>query len=107
MNWQNYKSLCEKRLKQLNLIKELSISEENLTKESSRKISPKRNIKDSYELLYEKYISLLKDYNDLISKSNNLQINNIKNLNNDITDKYVKLKEKYKKLKEDNEITIE
>ena len=89
-----YKSLYEKRLKQLNPIEELPISEESLTKESSRKISPKRNIKDSYELLYEKYISLLKDYNDLISKSNNLQINDIKNLNNDITDKYVKLKEK-------------
>ncbi len=102
-----YKSLCEKRLKQLNPIEELPISEESLTKESSRKISPKRNIKDSYELLYEKYISLLKDYNDLISKSNNFQINDIKNLKNDITDKYVKLKEKYKKLKEDNEKTIE
>ena len=102
-----YKSLCEKRLKQLNPIEELPISEESLTKESSRKISPKRNIKDNYELLYEKYISLLKDYNDLISKSDNSQINDIKNLNNDISDKYVKLKEKYKKLKEDNEKTIE
>ena len=64
-----YKSLFEKRLKQLNPIEELPITEERLTKESSIKISPKRNIKDSYELLYEKYISLLKDYNYQIDSS--------------------------------------
>ena len=51
-----YKSLCEKRLKQLNRIEELPISEESLTKESSRKISPKE--------IVEIFAKELKKYNN-------------------------------------------
>ena len=102
-----YKYLCEKRLKQLNPIEELPITEETLSRDSI-KISTQRNQKDKYDQLYEQYINLLKNYNDLINKNNNnIQSNENNNESNGNYDKYKKLKEKYKNLKEQNEKTIE
>ena len=102
-----YKYLCEKRLKQLNPIEELPITEETLSRESL-KISQQTNQKDKYDQLYEQYIILLKSHNDLINKNNNnIQSNENSNESNGNYDKYKKLKEKYKNLKEQNEKTIE
>ena len=102
-----YKYLCEKRLKQLNPIEELPITEETLSRESL-KISQQTNQKDKYDQLYEQYIILLKSHNDLINKNNNnIQSNENSNESNGNYDKYKKLKEKYKNLKQQHEKTIE
>ena len=102
-----YKFLCEKRLKQLNPIEELPVTEESLSRDSPRKFSPQSNQKDKYDQLYEKYINLLKKYNELISNNNNILSNEVSHESNGNNDKYKKLKEKYKKLKEENQRTIE
>ena len=102
-----YKFLCEKRLKQLNPIEELPVTEESLSRDSPRKFSPQSNQKDKYDQLYEKYIILLKKYNELISNNNNILSNEVSHESNGNNDKYKKLKEKYKKLKEENQRTIE
>ncbi len=103
-----YKYLCEKRIKQLNPIEELPINEDNL----SNKISPPSTQRYKYDILYEKYTNLLKDFNFLINNNNsnsNNSNNEIFNESNGINfvEKYKKLKEKYNKMKIQYEKAIE
>ena len=110
----NYKFLCEKRIKQLNPGEKLPITLNSLKNEKSinsqninNNNSYNQNINKKYELLNEKFEKLLNDYNEIISNNNvhDTSSNTINVGNNN--DKYKLLKEKYKKLKTENKKIIE
>ena len=110
----NYKFLCEKRIKQLNPGEKLAITLNSLKNEKSinsqninNNNSYNQNINKKYELLNEKFEKLLNDYNEIISNNNvhDTSSNTINVGNNN--DKYKLLKEKYKKLKTENKKIIE
>ena len=110
----NYKFLCEKRIKQLNPGEKLPITLNSLKNEKSinsqninNNNSYNQNINKKYELLNEKFEKLLNNYNEIISNNNvhDTSSNTINVGNNN--DKYKLLKEKYKKLKTENKKIIE
>ena len=110
----NYKYLCEKRIKQLNPGEILPITPNSLN--NKNKINQQKNndnnlynqnINKKYELLNEKFEKLLNDYNEIINNNNihDTSSNTINVGNNN--DKYKLMKEKYKKVKAENKKIIE
>ena len=110
----NYKYLCEKRIKQLNPGEVLPITPNSLNnknKINQQKNNDKnlynQNINKKYELLNEKFEKLLNDYNEIVTNNNvhDTSSNTINVGNNN--DKYKLMKEKYKKVKAENKKIIE
>ena len=109
----NYKYLCEKRIKQLNpneIFPITSNSLKNMNDTTQQNInnnnnSYNQNINKKYELLNQKFEKLLNDYNEIITNNHDISSNTI-NVGN-ISDKYKIMKEKYKKLKTENKKVIE
>ena len=110
----NYKYLCEKRIKQLNPGEILPITPNSLN--NKKKINQQKNndnnlynqnINKKYELLNEKFEKLLNDYNEIVTNNNvhDTSSNTINVGNNN--DKYKLMKEKYKKVKAENKKIIE
>ena len=110
----NYKYLCEKRIKQLNPGEVLPITPNSLN--NKNKINQQKNndnnlynqnINKKYELLNEKFEKLLNDYNEIVTNNNvhDTSSNTINVGNNN--DKYKLMKEKYKKVKAENKKIIE
>ena len=110
----NYKYLCEKRIKQLNPGEVLPITPNSLN--NKKKINQQKNndnnlynqnINKKYELLNEKFEKLLNDYNEIVTNNNvhDTSSNTINVGNNN--DKYKLMKEKYKKVKAENKKIIE
>ena len=110
----NYKYLCEKRIKQLNPGEILPITPNSLN--NKNKINQQKNndnnlynqnINKKYELLNEKFEKLLNDYNEIVTNNNvhDTSSNTINVGNNN--DKYKLMKEKYKKVKAENKKIIE
>ena len=110
----NYKYLCEKRIKQLNPGEILPITPNSLN--NKKKINQQKNndnnlynqnINKKYELLNEKFEKLLNDYNEIVTNNNvhDTSSNTINVGNNN--DKYQLMKEKYKKVKAENKKIIE
>ena len=110
----NYKYLCEKRIKQLNPGEILPITPNSLN--TKKKINQQKNndnnlynqnINKKYELLNEKFEKLLNDYNEIVTNNNvhDTSSNTINVGNNN--DKYKLMKEKYKKVKAENKKIIE
>ena len=110
----NYKYLCEKRIKQLNPGEVLPITPNSLN--NKNKINQQKNndnnlynqnINKKYELLNEKFEKLLNDYNEIVTNNNvhDTSSNTINVGNNN--DKYKLMKEKYKKVKAENKRIIE
>ena len=110
----NYKYLCEKRIKQLNPGEVLPITPNSLN--NKNKINQQKNndnnlynqnINKKYELLNEKFEKLLNDYNEIVTNNNvHDTSNNTINVGNN-NDKYKLMKEKYKKVKAENKKIIE
>jgi len=111
----NYKYLCEKRIKQLNPGEILPITPNSLN--NKNKINQQKNndnnlynqnINKKYELLNKKFEKLLNDYNEIINNNNNIHdtSSNTINVGNN-NDKYKLMKEKYKKVKAENKKIIE
>ena len=111
----NYKNLCEKRIKQLNPSEQFPITHKSLNKKSNINLHNtsdnnkyNQNINKKYELLNEKFEKLLSDYNEIVNNNTNIQdisSNTINAGNNN--DKYKIMKEKYKKIKAENKKIIE
>ena len=111
----NYKNLCEKRIKQLNPSEQFPITHKSLNKKSNINLQNtsdnnkyNQNINKKYELLNEKFEKLLSDYNEIVNNNTNIQdisSNTINAGNNN--DKYKIMKEKYKKIKAENKKIIE
>ena len=108
----NYKYLCEKRIKQLNPNEVFPITSKSLNNKISQQNkndnnSYNQNINKKYELLNEKFEKLLNDYNEVITNNNNHDTSsNTINIGNN-NDKYKIMKEKYKKIKSENKKIIE
>ena len=109
----NYKYLCEKRIKQLNPnevfpITSKSLNDKNIInqqKDSDNNLY-NQNINKKYELLNEKFEKLLNDYNEIVNNNNHDTSSNTINIGNN-NDKYKIMKEKYKKVKSENKKIIE
>ena len=108
----NYKYLCEKRIKQLNPSEKFPITKNSFYNKNNRKENQNKennlynqNINKKYELLNEKFEKLLNDYNEIINNNQDISSNTINIGNNN--DKYKILKEKYKKIKAENKKIIE
>ena len=107
----NYKYLCEKRIKQLNPNEIFPITSNSLKNRSDmiqqniNNNSYNQNINKKYELLNEKFEKLLNDYNEIITNNHDMSSNTI-NVGN-LSDKYKVMKEKYKKVKTENKKIIE
>ena len=108
----NYKYLCEKRIKQLNPNEIFPITSNSLKNRNdttqqniNNNNSYNQNINKKYELLNQKFEKLLNDYNEIITNNHDISSNTI-NVGN-ISDKYKIMKEKYKKLKTENKKVIE
>ena len=97
----NYKYLCEKRIKQLNPNEALPITSQSLNNHFNLQQINNDDINKKYELLNEKFEKLLNDYNEIVNNNiHDTSINTINVGNNN--DKYKLMKEKYKKLKIEN-----
>ena len=110
----NYKYLCEKRIKQLNPNEILPITSNSLKNKNNviqynnnNNNSYNQNINKKYELLNNKFEKLLNDYNEVVTNNNihDTSSNTINVGNN--SDKYKIMKEKYKKVKAENKKIIE
>ena len=108
----NYKYLCEKRIRQLNPNEIFPITNNSLYNYNNKMESDNKennlynqNINKKYELLNEKFEKLLNDYNEIINNNQDISSNTINGGNN--SDKYKMLKEKYKKIKSENKKIIE
>ena len=110
----NYKYLCEKRIKQLNPNETLPITSNSLKNKNNviqhnnnNNNSYNQNINKKYELLNNKFEKLLNDYNEVVTNNNihDTSSNTINVGNN--SDKYKIMKEKYKKVKAENKKIIE
>ena len=110
----NYKYLCEKRIKQLNPNEILPITSNSLKNKNNviqhnnnDNNSYNQNINKKYELLNNKFEKLLNDYNEVVTNNNihDTSSNTINVGNN--SDKYKIMKEKYKKVKAENKKIIE
>ena len=108
----NYKYLCEKRIRQLNPNEIFPITINSLYNYNNKMESHNKennlynqNINKKYELLNEKFEKLLNDYNEIINNNQDISSNTINGGNN--SDKYKMLKEKYKKIKSENKKIIE
>ena len=102
----NYKYLCEKRIKQLNPNEIFPITSNSLkNRNNNDNNSYNQNINKKYELLNEKFEKLLNDYNEIITNNHDMSSNTI-NVGN-LSDKYKVMKEKYKKVKTENKKIIE
>ena len=108
----NYKYLCEKRIRQLNPNEIFPITNNSLYNYNNKMESHNKennlynqNINKKYELLNEKFEKLLNDYNEIINNNQDISSNTINGGNN--SDKYKLLKEKYKKIKSENKKIIE
>ena len=108
----NYKYLCEKRIRQLNPNEIFPITNNSLYNYNNKMESHSKennlynqNINKKYELLNEKFEKLLNDYNEIINNNQDISSNTINGGNN--SDKYKLLKEKYKKIKSENKKIIE
>ena len=108
----NYKYLCEKRIRQLNPNEIFPITNNSLYNYNNKKESHNKennlynqNLNKRYELLNEKFEKLLNDYNEIINNNQDISSNTINGSNN--SDKYKMLKEKYKKIKSENKKIIE
>ena len=110
----NYKYLCEKRIKQLNPNEILPITSNSLKKrnnmvqQNNNDInSYNQNINKKYELLNNKFEKLLNDYNEIVTNNNiHDTSSNTINIGNN-SDRYKIMKEKYKKIKAENKKIIE
>ena len=108
----NYKYLCEKRIRQLNPNEIFPITNNSLYNYNNKMENHNKennlynqNINKKYELLNEKFEKLLNDYNEIINNNQDISSNTINGGNN--SDKYKMLKEKYKKIKSENKKIIE
>jgi len=108
----NYKYLCEKRIRQLNPNEIFPITNNSLYNYNNKMESHNKennlynqNLNKKYELLNEKFEKLLNDYNEIINNNQDISSNTINGGNN--SDKYKMLKEKYKKIKSENKKIIE
>ena len=108
----NYKYLCEKRIRQLNPNEIFPLTNNSLYNYNNKMESHNKennlynqNINKKYELLNEKFEKLLNDYNEIINNNQDISSNTINGGNN--SDKYKMLKEKYKKIKSENKKIIE
>ena len=110
----NYKYLCEKRIKQLNPNEILPITSNSLKKRNNMvqqnnndNNSYNQNINKKYELLNNKFEKLLNDYNEIVTNNNiHDTSSNTINIGNN-SDRYKIMKEKYKKIKAENKKIIE
>ena len=110
----NYKYLCEKRIKQLNPNEILPITSYSLKKRNNMvqqnnndNNSYNQNINKKYELLNNKFEKLLNDYNEIVTNNNiHDTSSNTINIGNN-SDRYKIMKEKYKKIKAENKKIIE
>ena len=110
----NYKYLCEKRIKQLNPNEILPITSNSLknrnimNQQNNNDInSYNQNINKKYELLNNKFEKLLNDYNEIVTNNNiHDTSSNTINIGNN-SDRYKIMKEKYKKIKAENKKIIE
>ena len=101
----NYKYLCEKRIKQLNPNEILPITSNSLKKRNNMvqqnnndNNSYNQNINKKYELLNNKFEKLLNDYNEIVTNNNiHDTSSNTINIGNN-SDRYKIMKEKYKKI---------
>ena len=104
----NYKYLCEKRIKQLNPNEIFPITSNSLkNRNNNDNNSYNQNINKKYEVLNNKFEKLLNDYNEIVTNNNihDTSSNTINVGNN--SDKYKIMKEKYKKIKSENKKIIE
>ena len=108
----NYKYLCEKRIRQLNPNEIFPLTNNSLYNYNNKMENHNKennlynqNINKKYELLNEKFEKLLNDYNEIINNNQDISSNTINGGNN--SDKYKMLKEKYKKIKSENKKIIE
>ena len=110
----NYKYLCEKRIKQLNPNEILPITSNSLKNRNNMvqqnnndNNSYNQNINKKYELLNNKFEKLLNDYNEIVTNNNiHDTSSNTINIGNN-SDRYKIMKEKYKKIKAENKKIIE
>ena len=110
----NYKYLCEKRIKQLNPNEILPITSNSLKNRNNMvqqnnndNNSYNQNINKKYELLNNKFEKLLNDYNEIVTNNNiHDTSSNTINIGNN-SDRYKIIKEKYKKIKAENKKIIE
>ena len=110
----NYKYLCEKRIKQLNPNEILPITSNSLKKRNNMvqqnnndNNSYNQNINKKYELLNNKFEKLLNDYNEIVT-NNNIHDTSSNTINiGTNSDRYKIMKEKYKKIKAENKKIIE
>ena len=110
----NYKYLCEKRIKQLNPNEILPITSNSLKKRNNMvqqnnndNNSYNQNINKKYELLNNKFEKLLNDYNEIVTNNNiHDTSSNTINIGNN-SDRYKIMKEKYKKIKAENKKIVE
>ena len=110
----NYKYLCEKRIKQLNPNEILPITSNSLKNRNNMvqqnnndNNSYNQNINKKYELLNNKFEKLLNDYNEIVTNNNiHDTSSNTINIGNN-SDRYKIMKEKYKKIKAENKKIVE
>ena len=110
----NYKYLCENRIKQLNPNEILPITSNSLKNRNNMvqqnnndNNSYNQNINKKYELLNNKFEKLLNDYNEIVTNNNiHDTSSNTINIGNN-SDRYKIMKEKYKKIKAENKKIIE
>ena len=103
----NYKYLCEKRIKQLNPNEILPITSNSLKNRNNMVQQNNNDINKKYELLNNKFEKLLNDYNEIVTNNNiHDTSSNTINIGNN-SDRYKIMKEKYKKIKAENKKIIE